>query len=102
MARSPADIRACKPRWFRLETGPRLLPGVVEEHCSRRVEARLDDSKNDITEVEPRQKHAGLRAVCFERTFRGCDDRLSISTARSGTRFHPFAGPCFTTLSIEE
>ena len=56
MARSPADIRACKPRLFRLETSPRSLPGVVEEHCSRRVEARLDDSKNDITEVEPRQK----------------------------------------------
>ena len=29
------------PRWFRLETGPRLLPGVMGEHCSfrsRRVE----------------------------------------------------------------
>ena len=35
MARSPADIRACKPRLFRLETSPRSLPGVVEEHCSR-------------------------------------------------------------------
>ena len=36
MARSPADIRACKPRLFRLETSPRSLPGVVEEHCSFR------------------------------------------------------------------
>ena len=24
------------PRWFRLETGTRLLPGVVGEHCSFR------------------------------------------------------------------
>ena len=83
------------PRWLRLETRPRLLPGVVGEHCSRRSSrggafGRLEISKYDADRAGQTAQNRSSRARGqLERTFRRCDDRSSISAARSALSVDP-------------